>query len=161
MIRDATVEDLPAILAIYNHAVLHSTSTADHTVQTPEARRAWFDERRAQGLPVIVFVDAETVIGWGALNRYHSRFGYRFTVENSVYVEEGARGRGVGKLLLEELIAGARKLGMHAIVASIDATNPASLALHKRFGFIEVGRFYQVIHKFDRWLDVVYLQLLL
>jgi L-amino acid N-acyltransferase YncA len=161
VIRAATVEDLPAILAIYNHAVLHTTATADHTVQTPEARRAWFDEHIAQGLPVIVFVDADKVIGWGALNRYHTRFGYRFSVENSVYVDEAARGRGVGRALLEELIGLARRLGLHVMVASVDATNPASLQLHKRFGFVEAGRLREVYQKFDRWLDVIYLQLLL
>jgi phosphinothricin acetyltransferase len=160
VIRAATVDDLPAILTIYNHAVLHTTATADHVVQTLKARRAWFDERMAQGLPVIVFEEGE-VLGWGALNRYHARFGYRFTVENSVYVGEAARGRGIGKRILEELVTLARKLGLHAIIASIDATNPASLALHQRFGFVEVGRFHEVIHKFDRWLDVVYYQLLI
>lgn len=160
-VRQATLEDLPAVVDIYNQAVLHTTATADFTAQTLEARRAWFDERRAQGLPVLVAVEDGAVVGWGALNRYHARIGYRFTVENSVYVAESAQGRGVGKALLGELVTAARQGGYHAIIAVLAGDNQASTALHQRFGFVEMGRLCEIIHKFDRWIDVVYLQLML
>jgi L-amino acid N-acyltransferase YncA len=160
-VRAATVEDLPAIVDIYNHSVLHSTATADFTPQTLEARRSWFDERTTQGLPVIVAVEGAEVLGWGALNRYHARIGYRFTVENSVYVAESAQGRGVGRALLSELVEAARHGGYHAVVAVLAGDNAASTALHARFGFVEMGRLREIMHKFDRWIDVVYLQLLL
>lgn len=160
-VRAATVEDLPAILDIYNYAVLKTTATADQTPQTLEARQAWFDERTAQGMPVLVAVDGAEVLGWGALNRYHARVGYRFTVENSVYVAESAQGRGVGRALLAELVEAARRGGYHAIVAVLAGDNEASTKLHARFGFVEMGRLRELIYKFDRWIDVVYLQLLL
>jgi phosphinothricin acetyltransferase len=160
-VRDATVDDLPAVVEIYNQAVLHTTATADFAPQTLAARRTWFDERRTQGLPVIVAVADGKVVGWGALNRYHARIGYRFTVENSVYVAESAQGRGVGKALLAELVAAARRGGYHAVIAVLAGDNAASTALHQKFGFVEMGRLAEIIHKFDRWIDVVYLQLLL
>jgi phosphinothricin acetyltransferase len=160
-LRAATVEDLPAIVDIYNQAVLRSTATADYVEQTLPARRAWYDERMSQGMPVIVAVESERVLGWGALSRYHARPGYRFTVENSLYVDESARGRGVGRALLGELVEAARRGGFHAVVAVLAGDNDASTALHRRFGFVEMGRLRELITKFDRWIDVVYLVLLL
>lgn len=161
-IRDATAPDLAAIVDIYNHAVLHSTATADNEPTTVELRRAWFQERVRDGLPVVVAVaENGQILGWGALSRYHTRWGYRFTVENSVYVHPDARGRGIGKALLDTLVTRARALGFHAIVASVDGTNAVSIRLHERAGFQQMGRLTEIIHKFDRWLDVVYLQLTL
>jgi L-amino acid N-acyltransferase len=160
-VRAATVEDLGAVADIYNQAVLRTTATADHTPQTLEARRAWFDERTAQGMPVLVAVADGEVVGWGALGRYHARFGYRFTVENSVYVAESAQGRGVGKALLTELVAAAKQGGYHTIVAVLAGGNEASERLHRAFGFVETGRLRELVHKFDRWIDVVYFQLIL
>lgn len=161
-IRDASAPDLPAIVDIYNHAVVHSTATADNEPTTVESRRQWFQERVRDGLPVLVAVeDNGAILGWGALSRYHARWGYRFTVENSVYVHPDARGRGVGTALLAALVARARSLGFHAIIASVDGSNQVSIRLHERAGFRQMGRLTEIIHKFDRWLDVVYLQLTL
>lgn len=160
-VRDATDDDLPAILAIYNHCVLHSTCTADVEPQALAARQAWLDERRAAGLPVLVAIDGGEVVGWAALSRYHARPGYRFTVENSVYVHHQRRGLGAGRALLDALVRRARALGLHVIIAGVDGDNQASLSLHERAGFRYAGRLPQVVHKFDRWLDVVYLQLTL
>ena len=87
--------------------------------------------------------------------------GYRFTTENSVYVATKYRGKGIGKLLLAPLIEAARKRGLHAIIAAIDADNDISIRLHARFGFEKVGHFKRVGFKFNRWLDVVYMELLL
>ena len=140
-IRPATRDDLPAILEIYNDAVLHTTASYDY--------------------PVFVAVnDSGLVVGWSALNRYHDRLGYRFTTENSVYIAASERGKGIGKLLLPPLIEAAKERKLHAIIAAIDAANEVSIRLHAKFGFIEVGRFKQVGYKFDRWLDVVYMELL-
>jgi phosphinothricin acetyltransferase len=158
-LRDACEDDLPAIVAIYNHAVLTSTATADVEPQALDERRRWWHSRVADGLPVLVAVDDDArVLGWGALGRYHSRWGYRFTVENSIYVHADARGRGIGRTLLDALVERAAALGFHVIVAGVDGTNTASLRLHERAGFRQMGRLREVVHKFDRWLDVVYLQ---
>ncbi len=160
-IRAATEEDLPGILAIYNDAVLKTTATYDYEPRTLEHRRAWLIDHQKLNLPVFVAVKEDAIIGWSALNRYHDRMGYRFTTENSIYIAEQFRGQGVGKLLLQPLIQSARTLGMHVILAVIDADNASSIRLHARFGFIEVGRFREIGFKFGRWLDVVYMELLL
>ena len=161
-IRPATVADLPGILEIYNEAVLHTTATYDYEPRTLEQRAAWFEERTRDGYPVFAAVDdTGRVVGWSALNPYHARMGYRFTAENSVYVAADRRGKGIGKLLLPPLIAGAQAKGLHAIIAAIDAENAASIRLHAAFGFEKVGHFKQTGFKFNRWLDVVYMERLL
>ena len=161
-IRPTTAADLPGILEIYNDAVLHTTATYDYEPRTLEHRTAWFNDHVQTNYPVFVATnEAGRVVGWSALNRYHDRMGYRFTSENSVYVAADSRGRGVGRALLAPLIPAARDRGLHAILACIDATNEASLRLHASFGFVPVGLFKQVGYKFDRWLDVAYLELVL
>ena len=161
-IRPALRGDLPAILEIYNDAVLQTTATYDYEPRTLEHRVTWFEDHQKLGLPVFVAASADgRIAGWSALNRYHDRMGYRFTVENSVYVAADQRGRGLGRLLLAPLIESARGLGLRAIIAAIDAINEPSIRLHAAFGFERVGHFRQVGFKFGRWLDVVYMELLL
>ena len=161
-VRPATHEDLPAILEIYNEAVLNTTATYDYEPRTLEHRAAWFEDHAKNQYPVFVAVnDDGRVVGWSALNRYHDRKGYQFTSENSVYVAADQRGRGIGKLLMKPLIEAARRRGIHAILAGIDADNEASTRLHASFGFVKVAHFKQVGFKFGRWLDVIYMELLL
>jgi len=161
-IRPATLDDCPGILAVYNEAVLTTTATYDYEPRTLEHRRDWFMTRQRNGFPVLVAVDvAGRVAGWSALNPYHDRIGYRFTVENSVYVAAESRGRGLGSRLLAPLIPAGESRGFHAIIAAIDADNVVSLRLHERHGFMTVGRFRRVGFKFGRWLDVVYMERLL
>ena|SRR5688572_24636212 len=161
-VRPATRTDLPAILAIYNEAVLNTTASYDYEPRTLEHRVTWFETHEEQRLPIFVAVDAEArVAGWSSLSRYHDRKGYQFTVENSVYVAAPLRGQGVGTLLLPPLIESAQALGLRAVIAAIDAENPASIRLHARFGFVQVGHFKQVGFKFGRWLDVIYMEKLL
>ena len=158
-IRPATRADLPGILEIYNDAVLTTTATYDYEPRTLEHRTQWFEERQRDNYPMFVAVDGTgRVIGWSALNPFHARMGYRFTSENSVYVAADMRGQGVGKLLLAPLIEGAKARGLHAIIAVIDADNEASIRLHAAFGFEKVGLFKQTGFKFNRWLDVVYME---
>ena len=161
-IRRAQRADLPAILEIYNDAVLTTTATYDYEPRPLEHRTAWFEDHERNDYAMFVAVDEHgRVVGWSALNRYHDRVGYRFTTENSVYVAADQRGKGVGKLLLAPLIEAARARGLHAIIAAIDAANEASIRLHASFGFVPVGHFKQTGFKFGRWLDVVYLERLL
>ncbi len=158
-IRPAGTTDLPAILGIYNEAVLTTTATYDLEPRTLEHRATWFEDHGKANLPVFVAVmpDGE-VIGWSALNHYHDRFGYRFTVENSIYIAAAHRGRGVGRALLAPLIQAAQEREFHVILAGIDAGNAASLRLHAAFGFEQVAHFKEVGHKFGRWLDVIFMQ---
>jgi len=161
-VRPATHADLQGILDIYNDCVLTTTATYDYEPRTLEHRVAWFEDHVKQDYAVFVAEnDARKIVGWGALNPYHARMGYRFTTENSVYVAAEHRGKGIGKLLLAPLIDAARKRGLRAIIATIDAQNAASIRLHEQFGFEKVGHFKKVGFKFDRWLDVVYMELLL
>ncbi len=159
IIRPAVRSDCPGILAIYNDAVLTTTATYDYEPRSLEYREAWFDDHARTNFPIFVAEDsAGRIVGWSALNRYHDRMGFRFTTENSVYVAADQRGRGLGGLLLDPLIPAAKERGLRAIIAAIDATNTASIRLHARFGFEQVGHFKQVGFKFDRWLDVVYME---
>ncbi len=160
-VRPATHADLPAILEIYNDAVLHTTASYDYEPRTLEHRVAWFEDHQKNNYAVFVAEDpAGRVVGWSALNPYHARIGYQFTTENSVYVAADQRGKGIGKLLLAPLIEAARARGLHAIIAAIDAENGVSVRLHASFGFQKIGLFKQVGFKFGRWLDVVYMELL-
>ena len=127
-----------------------------------EQRITWFDEHQKQGYPVFVAENEEgAVVGWSALNQYRDRAGYRYTTENSIYVGAPWRGRGIGRLLMPPLIEAARGRNLHVILAGIDADNEVSIRLHAAFGFQKVALFKQVGFKFGRWLDVVYMELLL
>jgi L-amino acid N-acyltransferase YncA len=158
-VRPAKREDLPGILEIYNDAVLKTTASYDYEPRTLEHRTTWFEDRTREQYPIFVAEnEAGQVVGWSALNPFHTRMGYRFTAENSVYVAASERGKGIGKLLMEPLITGAKKRGLHAIIAVIDAENEPSIRLHAHFGFEKVGLFKEVGYKFDRWLNVVYME---
>jgi len=159
-VRPATEADLGAINDIYNHYVLNSTCTYQETPEPLERRREWFSHH-GEKHPVIVAESGGRVLGWGSLSAYHPRSAYRRTVENSVYIHHEHHRRGIGSLLLKELIARARSLGHHAVIAGIDAEQTASVALHAKFRFEKVGHMKQIGFKFGRWLDVIYMELIL
>jgi L-amino acid N-acyltransferase len=159
-IRQATLDDLPAINAIYNHYVETSTCTYQYEPETEEGRRAWF-LAHGEKHPATVAVMAGEVIGWGALSPFRARVGYRFTAEASVYVRHDCHRRGAGRALLIDLIARARQLGYHAIVGGTSAEQTASLRLQEVMGFQRVGHFKEIGFKFDQWLDVVFMQMIL
>ncbi|MCL4504607.1 MAG: N-acetyltransferase family protein [Chloroflexi bacterium] len=162
IIRPATLADVPAILEIYNEAVLNTTASYDYEPSTYQARLAWFHEHVERSFPVYAAEDdAGQVVGWSSLSEFRTRIGYRYTSENSLYVAPAQRGKGIGKKLMAPLVDAGRRLGFHSIIAVVDADNVASLQLHKSFGFERVGYLKQVGFKFGRWLDVVYLELLL
>ncbi|MEJ0039921.1 MAG: N-acetyltransferase family protein [Gammaproteobacteria bacterium] len=158
IIRDARDTDLQRILGIYNDVVMTTTAIYDETVSTLEQRRAWFDGRRGQGLPVLVGEEAGEVIGFSSFGEWRARWGYRYTVEHSVHVRADHRGRGHGRALIEALFPRAAALKMHMMIGHIDSDAVASLKLHEKLGFERVGFFPQVAHKFDRWLDLVAVQ---
>lgn len=153
--------DLGAINDIYNHYVHHSTCTYQEEPESLENRTEWFRHHHGEKHPVIVAVMDEQVVGWGSLSAYRARSAYRRTVENSIYIHHQHHRRGLGSLVLQELICCARRLDHHAIIAGIDAGHAASVALHTRAGFEKVGHLKQVGFKFDRWLDVIYMELIL
>ena len=158
LIRSATEADLPAILAIYNDAVAHTTAIWTETLVDLENRRAWVRERQGRGFPVLVADEGRGAAGYGTFAEFHPRDGYRLTVEHSIYIAEDARGRGLGKALLAALIEEARRLDKRVMIGAIDATNEMSLGLHRKFGFVEAGRLPGVGVKFGRPLDLVLMQ---
>ena len=164
-IRDATAADLPAINAIYNHYVLHSTCTYQEDPSTDEERSVWFAAHDAAHPVTVAVAPAAApggeVVAWASLSRFHPRAAYRHTVEDSVYVRHDLHGRGIGSAMLADLLARAESLGHRSVVALVSADQPASVALHRKHGFAEAGRLREVGHKFGRWLDVVYLQRLI
>jgi phosphinothricin acetyltransferase len=159
-IRLASAADLEAINAIYNHYVATSTTTYDEEPMTADERRVWF-EGRPPIHPVTAAERDGQLVGYGSLHPFRSKRGYRFTVENSVYVRHDCQRQGIGNAILADQIERARALGLRAIVAVIDAQQPASIALHSRHGFVEVGRFPQIGTKFGAWLDVVFMERLI
>ena len=159
-VRLASEADLSSINDIYNHFVTHSTCTYQEEPDSLEARRAWFAHHDETHPAIVAEIEGQ-VLGWGSLSAYHPRTAYRRTVEDSVYVHHAHHGRGIGSLLLSELISRARRLQHRAIIAGIDAEQTASVALHAKFNFERVGRLKQVGRKFGRWLDVIYMELLL
>ena len=159
-IRKAIESDLPQLLIIYNEIILNTTAVYDYEPHSMEMRRQWFHAKKEQGFPVFVAEDGERILGFSSIGPFRAWAAYKYSVENSVYVAANARGQGVGKLLLAPLIDAAGKLKLHTIIAGIDATNETSLRLHKSFGFEEVAYFKQVGWKFERWLDLKFLQLI-
>jgi phosphinothricin acetyltransferase len=159
-IRPATVGDLPAINDIFNHYVRTSPYVYALEPIGPDEREQWFAQHdRAH--PILVAAEEGEVVGWGSLSVFNSRLGYRFTVEDSVYVRAGRMRRGAGRALLAALMDAAGAHGHHAVLAIVDADNDPSIVLHRQFGFVEAALLKQVGYKFDRWRDVVYLQRLL
>jgi L-amino acid N-acyltransferase len=157
-IRPAGSDDLEAMLAIYNDAILNTTAVYDYQPRTADAERKWFETKQAQGLPVFVAVDNATIIGFGSFGPFRPWPAYQYTVENSLYVDSAFRRKGAGTALLASLVTAAQTGGYHAMVAGIDATNEASLALHRKAGFERVAHFREVGWKFERWLDLVFME---
>jgi phosphinothricin acetyltransferase len=157
-IRDAAERDIEAITAIYNDAVLHTTAIWNDTTVDPANRRVWLAERRRQNYPVLVAVTPnDKVLGYASFGDWRSFDGFRHTVENSVYIGVESRGAGIGEALMRVLIARARSLGKHAMVAGIEANNQASMRLHEKLGFSKAAFFPEVGVKFGQWLDLVFL----
>ena len=159
-IRHATEQDLPAILDIYNDAIVNTTAVYDYEPHSLDMRRAWFAAKQQQGYPVFVAEENGQVYGFSTLGPFRSWAAYQYSVEHSVYVKVGHRGKGVGKLLMHPLIDHARAVRYHTMIAGIDADNAASIAFHQQFGFEQVAHFRQVGYKFNRWLDLVFMQLM-
>jgi phosphinothricin acetyltransferase len=157
-VRDATEADLPTILAIINEATLNTTAVWGIAPTTLEARRAWWKERVDAGFPVLVAAEGDTVLGFASYGSFRPWEGYKHTVEHSVYVDAAARGKGVGRVLLTALIDHATAAGKHVMVAGIDASNSVSIRLHETLGFTSAGTLSEVGRKFDRWLDLLFMQ---
>jgi len=160
-IRLAEENDLKDILAIYNDIIINTTAVYEYRPHTMAMRSAWYEAKKKDGYPVFVAEENNQIVGFSSFGPFRAWAAYKYSVENSVYVAAEHRGKGIGKLLMSPLIEVAKKKDMHAIIASIDASNLASIVLHKSFGFEEVAHFKQVGFKFGRWLDLKFFELIL
>ena len=161
VLRAATEADLPALLAIANHAIEHTTANWSREPTTLEERAAWFARLAAGGFPILVADRDGAVVGYASYAPFHPKDGYDRTVEHSVYVVPAAQGQGLGRRLLEAVVGHATAAGMHVMVGLVAAENTGSLALHRACGFTEAARLPQVGWKFGRWLDLVHVHRLL
>ncbi|RZS54577.1 GNAT family N-acetyltransferase [Sphaerotilus mobilis] len=152
----------PAILAILNDAIVHTTALYDYQPRSMANMVTWFDVKRQGGFPVIGIEDAAgTLLAFGSYGTFRAFPAFKYTVEHSVYVHPDHRGRGLGLRVMLALIEAARRAERHALIGAIDASNAGSIALHERLGFRLVGTLPQVGFKFGRWLDLALYQLTL
>ncbi len=158
-IRPATQNDVGSILQIVNHAIAETTANYDYEPHTIEDQKIWFDEKIDSGFPVIVADVDGIVAGFGTYGPFRFKYGYRFTAEHSVYVANSYIGKGLGSLLLPELIRLAKNQGLHLLIGGIDASNESSIRFHEKFGFEKCGVIPEVAFKFGRWLDLQFMML--
>ena len=161
-VREAAETDLPAILAIYNEVIAHTTAIYAIQPVARDDRAQWLAARERAGYPVLVAAEGPQVLGFASFGEFRGQWnGYRFSVEHSVHVGADRRGQGVGSALVRALFPRALAMGKHVMIGGIDAANTASIRFHGRLGFAPVAHFREVGHKFGRWLDLVFMQRLL
>ena len=158
LIRRATHSDIAAITDIYNE-VINNSDAIYREVSVPISERIeWFEAKVKDGYPVLVAVEADEIVGYGVYGNFRFGEGYNQTVEHSVHVHSGKRGRGIGKAILAELINIATAENRHVMVAAIDSKNSGSISLHAQFGFIESARMPEVAKKNGQALTLVLMQ---
>jgi phosphinothricin acetyltransferase len=154
-------EDCPAILEIINDQILNGTALYDYQPRTLAQQLAIFDDKIQKGFPIIVAKVADEIVGFGYYSEFRFREAYKFTVEHSVYAKKNYIGKGIGHLLLTELIELAKKQNLHTMIGVIDSENESSIAFHEKFGFEKAGLIKESGYKFDRWLHSVFMQKIL
>jgi L-amino acid N-acyltransferase YncA len=151
-----------AIVAILNDAIVSSTALYDYRPREPDSMVAWFEAKRAGRFPVWGAVDDHgKLLGFATYGTFRAWPAYKYSVEHSVYVGAGERGRGVGKALVGQLIQSATEQQLHTLIGGIDAENARSIAFHERLGFVHAGTVKQAGFKLGRWLDLAFYQLIL
>jgi L-amino acid N-acyltransferase len=157
-IRAAAEADIPAILALHNHHIANTRAIWRNQPADMADRTVWFQERRAKGYPVLIAEDSGQFLGFATYGDFRAGEGYGGTVENSVYVADGAQGRGTARALMERLMEIAKAGGKRVMVAAIGLPNEASVALHARLGFEERGILTGIGWKYDQPLDLMFMQ---
>ena len=158
-VRAASADNVPAMMAIYNEIVAHSTAIYSFKPATLDERREWFRARTGGGWPVLAAVRGDELVGYASFAEFRGAWpGYLHSVEHSVYVRADCRHQGVGRALLSALLPIAAAMDKHVMIGGIDAANEGSLRLHEQLGFERVAHFREVGRKFGRWLDLVFVQ---
>ena len=158
---NGSLRDLPEILAIYNEVIRNSTAVYSEEEFTPARGAHWLQSKLQSGFPMIVMRDESGVVGFGTFGEFRAWPCSAYSVEHSVHIRADCRGQGIGRRIVIELLARAAALGKHVMIAGIDADNAVSIKLHRSLGFTTVGHFHEVGFKFDRWLDLVFMQCLI
>lgn len=150
------------ILAIINDAIVNTAAFWEYVPRPPESMVAWFDQKERGGYPVLgALDDADVLLGFATYGPFRDRAAYKYSVEHSVYTHRDHRGRGVGRALLSALLERAEQQGYHTVVGGIEASNVASIQLHRALGFVHCGTVRESGYKFDRWMDMAFYQKLL
>lgn len=161
IIRNANQEDIEGIRMIYNYAILNTNSVYAYQELSSEEMLAWYMQKMDNNFPILVMELERNIVGFASFGTFRAWPAFQSTVEHSVHTHPHYYSKGIAKQLLQELIKAAKKLHYHAMIGGIDANNDISLRLHKKLGFKEVGHLPQVAFKFDTWLDLKFLQLIL
>jgi L-amino acid N-acyltransferase YncA len=161
-LRPCTEQQLPEILDIYNDAILNSTALYDYKTRTIEMMHTWYADKLKGNYPIVGAFDQNNVLlGFSTYGKFRVQPAYKYTVEHSVYVCPDKRGKGIGKILLKEIIKKADEQDYHVMVAAIDASNSVSIKLHEKESFEFCGLIKQSGYKFKKWLDLAFYQLIL
>ena len=156
-IRPANLDDLEAITAIYNEAVLTTDATFDTETRTLAEQQTWFDYHDKRH-PILVAELGGIIVGWASLSEWSIRTAYRDTVEVSIYIKDGFRNQGIGRMLLDNILVTGQNLGIHVVIARITGGNEHSVYLHEKAGFEHIGVMKEVGNKSNRLLDVYLMQ---
>lgn len=159
MIRYAKKEDLNAILAIYNDAIINTTAVYTYEPQTIGERVAWFETKQRRHEPIFVFEENGSVLGFAAFGSFRPQPAYLYTIEHSIYVDASARGKGITSQLLYHSIVEAKAKDYRALVAGINVSNKASIQLHQKFAFKHADTLTNIGFKFNRWLGLAFYEL--
>jgi len=161
-IKTCTEAQLPEILDMFNDAIINTTSVYDYKPRTMEFMMEWYNSKLKAHFPVIGLFDSQNaLLGFGTYGSFRSRPAYKYSVEHSIYVCNGMRGKGYGKILLSEIIKTANKEDYHVLVGGIDADNKTSIKFHEKMGFEFAGTIKHAGYKFGKWLDLSFYQLIL
>lgn len=160
-LRSYIESDAQSILEIINYNIINSTALYDYNPRTLEQQNNIFKEKLDKDFPVIVAILNDVVVGFGSYSEFRFKEAYKFTVEHSIYVSNNYQGMRIGHLLIEELIKIAKHKKLHTMIGVIDAENHASVKFHEKYGFKNVGIIKESGYKFDRWLNSVFMQLIL
>lgn len=157
-IRPATASDSAAIARIYNHYILNTVITFEEEAVSSEDMAQRISEVSAASFPWLVAEQADAVVGYAYAGKWKGRCAYRYSAESTIYLDPAITGRGLGTKLYEALFSNLREAKMHTVLGGIALPNPASIALHEKFGLRKAAHFSEIGFKFDRWIDVGYWQ---
>lgn len=160
-IATASTEHLTDILKIINYHILNTTAIYDYKIRTFEEQLSIFNHKKNNDFPLFVAIENETVIGFATYDNFRNKAAFQYTVEHSIYIDNNHQGKGIGKLLMKKLIDYAKQTSIKSMIGVIDNDNIESIKFHEQFGFINIGKITSSGYKFDKWLDTVFMQLII